>query len=112
VRFSVASDPKLPLELVRRPAVVAVQEGEPRRYREFGAAVHGPGLTEARRDLADDPRVLADDLDRAILGAVVDDDDFSNGTGLREHALDRLAQIAALIVDGDDGAHLSHAAPP
>ena len=50
--------------------------------------------------------VSGDDLQTAIGRAVIDDQQFEIGEGLRQDAVDRLRDIAFLIIDGDEHSDL------
>jgi hypothetical protein len=48
--------------------------------------------------------VIARDFPAPVARTIVGDDQLPIGKGLRQHAVDRLGQIAIPVIDDDDGA--------
>ena len=100
-------------EVAGRERVVGVEADDPVAVRRLDARVAGGGGAGVRLgDHPDDARMLAleraCDRERVVVRAVVDDHDLVGPRLLREHALDRLAQEAAVVEARDDDAR--HAA--
>jgi hypothetical protein len=93
----------LPIQLVSMPDVVGVQESDELTPCEVDATI--PSGWRPGRLLPDHPYALAvggGDLGASVARAVVDDDYLERTVSLGEDAVDRLAQVAFGVADGND----------
>ena len=94
-------------DLLRKPLrmadVVGIHPGHDRRagfgHKLVEAGDKAPILADDRPDARIAGGIFANDRRRGVAAAVVQDQEFEVGEGLREHAVDRLVQEALAIID-------------
>ncbi len=97
------------LDFLGQPHVIVIKERDPT------ALGHAQGMVPRRRCSAvrlekwTDAIAVRKKLRACIvLRAVVDDDDFANGNGLRQNAVDRFPDLPGAIVSCDHHGNINH----
>ena len=97
------------LDLLPHPYVVVVEKGNPASLRHAHGQVprrRGAGVCLEKR--ADAIAVSQQLRPRVVFGAVVDDDNFADGNGLRQNAINRLPHLAGAVISCDDHGNINH----